>query len=110
MSDVANALMQGTVQRVTFRSQITPDYVYDPWSTVPTAPPSAGQAWLMNFIRPSVQVDTLAGPLVFEPYGPPTADYGLLVAAGGVATLVGAVFMIGWIARFTKKSNPRRRR
>lgn len=101
MSDIMGSAAKSLVTRATFRSQITPDYSYDPWA--PSAPPSDGQAWLMNFVKPSVTLETAAGPIVIEPYGTPTENYGLPVAVGGVATIIGLVFMIGWIARLTKK-------
>lgn len=100
MSDVLNAALQGTVRKVTFRSQVTPDYVYDPFA--PSAPPSEGQSWLMNFIRPEVTVETIAGPVVVAPYGTPEHDYGLALALGSVAGLVGVVMLISAIARATK--------
>lgn len=94
------AMLQGTVQGVTVRSQVTPDYTYDPWA--PSPPPTEGQAWLMQLVKPEVILHTAGGDMSIAPYGPPTESYGLLAAAGGVATLVGAIMLIGWIARATK--------
>lgn len=100
MSDLVDAALQSTVRKVTFRSQVTPDYTYDPWA--PSAPPAQGQAWLMNFVRPEVTVDTVAGPIVIAPYGAPEHDYGLALGLGAAASLVGIVMLISAIARATK--------
>lgn len=101
MPEVLNSLLQGSVRKVTFRSQLTPPYEYDPWS--PSPPPSESQSWLMDLVKPEVIVDTAAGPISIAPYGVPEADYSILAAAGAVATLVGAVVAIGWVARATRR-------
>jgi len=102
ITSIASSLARSMVKGVTVRSQVTPDYTYDPWATSPEPPP--GNSWLMNFVKPEVTIDTGPDsvPIVVAPYGTPTENYIPQVAIGGVAALVGAVMLIVWIARATK--------
>ena len=101
MSNVLDAALKASVQRVTFRSQVTPDYSYDPFA--PSAPPSEGHGWLMGFIKPEITVETAAGPIVIAPYGSPTANYAPLAAAGGIATIVGGAYLFWKVAQWAKR-------
>ena len=82
--NAAGAVGAKAVDRVTIRSQVTPELTYDP-----TAP--GGQArepsWVMELVRPEIVLHTPAGPMAFAPYGPPKRNYfPLAVAAGVVGT------------------------
>jgi hypothetical protein len=96
---LVSSLAQGAVKSVTFRSQVTPDYTYDPWAPAPPPPPDEGSGWLMNFVKPAVTIETAMGPVEVAPYGEPTENYGQVVLAGGLAALVGVIVLIGWLAR-----------
>ncbi len=93
----STGLLSAVVQGVTFRSQITPPYRYDPNAPAPPADPASG--WLMQFVKPAIDIETPGGPVTFAPYGEPTQDYYPLVAVGGIATLVGIVVLIGWLGK-----------
>jgi len=58
---------------VTFKSQLTPDFTYDP--NAPSSPPSGGASWLMKLIKPAAYVVTPLGTVPVEPYGQPTENY-----------------------------------
>lgn len=93
-------LFSGLVRGVTFRSQVTPDYTYDP--SAPSAPPESGggpAAWLMPLVKPAFYLDTPAGPVTIAPYGEPTENYASAIAVGGILTLVGVIAAIAWVAR-----------
>ncbi len=95
-----SSVAKGMVKSVTFRSQVTPDYTYDPWA--PSPPPQEGSGWLMELVKPSVEVQTSAGPVLIEPYGTPTENYGPVVAVGALGALAAAVYAVWWVARATK--------
>ncbi len=98
----ASALAKGLVKSVTVRSQITPDYTYDPWAPVPEAPPGGGGSFLMDLVKPEITVETSAGPVAIAPYGAPTENYVPHVVFGGLAAVIGAFMLVVWIARATK--------
>ena len=95
--DFALAAARGLVRGVTFRSQVTPEFTYNPWA--PGPPPAEGQSLIMDLAKPTLVIDTTAGPVVIAPAGEATRNYFPLVAAGTIAALVGAVVLVGWIAR-----------
>ena len=101
-ANLLESAAQSVVKSATFRSQLTPTFTWDPWSPTPPAPPGGGSGWLMEIVKPAVDIETQLGPVTIAPYGEPTEEYGTLAAVGGLATLVGVVFLIGWIARVTK--------
>jgi hypothetical protein len=99
MASIAS-LISGSVQGVTFRSQVTPDYTYDPNAPAPAEPQSS---WLMQLVKPEVTLQTPLGPMRVAPYGVPTQDYFPILVIGGIALLVGAFTLAGWIGRVTAK-------
>ncbi len=93
----STGLLSAVVQGVTFRSQITPPYRYDPNAPAPPADPASG--WLMQLVKPAIDIETPGGPVTFAPYGYPEQDFSVFVAAGLLAAVVGTIVLIGWAAR-----------
>jgi len=100
MSDLASSFAKSMVKTVTVRSQVTPDYTYDPWAPSPEAPPA--DSWLMNLVKPEVTIQTSGAPIVVAPYGTPTENYIPHALFGGAAAVIGTIMLIVWIARATK--------
>lgn len=102
LTNIASSLARSMVKGVTIRSQVTPDFTYDPWAPTPPAPPGGGGSWLMEFVKPEITIETGEQPIVIAPYGTPTENYMPHAIFGGIAALVGVVMLIGLIARATK--------
>lgn len=97
-------LLQPLIGQVTFRSQVTPDFTYDPWAPAAEGPPPEGATWIMNLIRPAVILEPRGGEAyAIAPYGHPEEDYTPYLVFAGIAAVVGAIVLIGWIARKTSK-------
>jgi hypothetical protein len=93
VSSLVGNLAQSTFQRVTIRSQITPDYTYNP--NAPTAKTSGFGEWVLkNLVRPSIVVQTPAGPVQLAPYGEPKINLFPLLVLG----TLGAVGGVGYLA------------
>lgn len=99
ISDVARGLARGSVRNVTFRSQISPDFTYDPNEPIPPGRGGFGQV-LMSIVKPEVDVDTAAGRITMAPWGRPTLP--LFPLAVGVVLLGGAA-VAGLIVRGLRK-------
>lgn len=90
-------LARSMVKDVTFRSQVTPDYTWDPFAPAPPREQGGFFSWLTaEVIKPAVYVRTPGGIVPAELYGPPRENYLPVVAAGttlvalaGVATVFG---------------------
>jgi hypothetical protein len=101
-SSITSAVAKGLVKGVTIRSQVTPDVYYDPWAPPSQEPESPLVKAVMEFVKPSIMIDTATGPIVYEPAGPPTENNIPIVVLGGIALIVGAVTLIGAVARATR--------
>ncbi len=99
----AQSAAQSMIQGVTFRSTITPAYTYDPWAQASGAAPARGGFDPLSFLKPTFDVQTPAGPITIAPYGDPgDTNYLPFLAVGALATAIGVVVLIGWIARKIK--------
>ena len=99
ISDVASGIARGSVKSVTFRSQISPDYSYDPNAPIRPGGGGFGQI-LMQIVKPEVEVDTAAGRVSMAPWGKPTLP--LFPLAVGVVIL-GAAAVAGLVVRGLRK-------
>ena len=98
MSKAASSVATRAISRVTIRSQITPDYDFDPSVSSKPQPKSGIGNAIMGLIRPAVYVETPAGTIRAEPWGPPKSNYlPAIVVAGGVVVLAffGASYLLG---------------
>jgi len=96
MSAVGN-IISGSVSRVTFKSQLTPDFEYDP--SAPSSPPSGGGSWLLKLVKPAAYVETPLGVVPVEPYGTPTEDYFPFLVTALALVAVGFAWLIRRAAR-----------
>jgi len=81
------------VSKVRVRSQLAPEFEYDP--NIPT-PPDAKPNWLLTLAKPEITLDTPGGPMVIAPYGTPERQYGVPFVMGlGAFTLIG-IFATGY--------------
>jgi hypothetical protein len=103
LSSIASSIAKGYARTVTFRSQVTPDYTYDPWAPSPPQPPSSTTNWLMDIVKPEITLHGDLGDVVIAPYGTPTENYVPYILLGTAAMVVGSIAIIAWIARATKK-------
>lgn len=103
LQNFATSFAKSMVKSVTVRSQVTPDFTYDPWAPTPEQPPGGGGSWLMEIIKPEITIEGGEQPIVIAPYGTPTENYMPHALFGSAAALVGVVMLIIWIARATKK-------
>jgi hypothetical protein len=100
LMELVGNITNSAVRKVEFRTQVTPDYVYDPRAPSQPAPPGNGLSTLvMKFLKPTVVVDTVAGPVVVAPYGTAQNNYFVPLLVGAGILVVGLVAGIGWIAR-----------
>jgi hypothetical protein len=92
LATFAGNMATSTFRSVTIRSQITPDFTYDP--NAPTRPASGLSEWVLkNIIRPTVEVQTPAGPVQLAPYGPPRFNLFPLLVIGSVAFAGGVGYL-----------------
>ena len=94
-----SSLGKGAVKTVEFRSTITPAYKYNPWGAKTDAPPSP----IMKLLKPTVVLDTVAGPVTLAPYGEPKRNLFPVIVVAGVLLVVGTVYAISYVARRTAK-------
>lgn len=87
---VAEAAMTAAMPRMTFRSQVSPDYTYDPRLPAGGAEPSLA----LQVMKPAVILHTPAGDVTYAPYGKPKLNLFPLMV---VLTVAGAG-AIGWYA------------
>jgi hypothetical protein len=81
------------VRKIRVRSQLAPDFEYDPHAA---APPNPQPNWLLTLAKPEITLDTPSGPMVIAPYGTPEHQYGIpFVTAIGAFTLIG-IFATGY--------------
>ena len=67
--DILSGAGKALVKGISVRSQLAPDFTFDPWA--PT-PPGAKPNWILSLAKPEVTIDTPNGPVVIAPYGTPT--------------------------------------
>lgn len=99
IGDVAAGVARGSIKTVTFRSQISPAYSYDPNQPSRSTGGGFGQV-LMQIVKPEVVVDTAAGQVSMAPWGKPNANFFPL--ALGVVLLGGAA-LAGLVVRGIRK-------
>lgn len=99
MSNIFSEIAKETVKGVRFRSQLTPEYSYDPWAASPPRTEPGVADWIMRQIKPEVTIETAGGPITVAPYGAPTEDLKPKAAVIAGLTVLGVVTAIGWIAR-----------
>ena len=87
-------LLQSSIKKVKVRTQLTQEFVYDPWA--PAGAPSEGENWLMNFIKPEIVVETSAGDVPLAPRGTPERDYSFVPFVGAGLMVIGLVTVIRW--------------
>jgi hypothetical protein len=97
-SDLLASVGKQSVQSVTFRSQVTPEFEFDPWAQQ-QEPPVEGESMLMKLVKPSFVLNTAGGPVEIAPYGTPTGNYFPLLLGAAALMAVGAIVGIGYIAR-----------
>lgn len=98
IAKAASSVATRAINRVTIRSQITPDYDFDPSASSKPAPRGGIGNVLMGLIRPAVYVETPAGTIRAEPWGVPQSNYlPALLVVGGVVVLAvfGGVYLLG---------------
>lgn len=86
------------VGEVTLRTQISPPVTFDPFAPTPSAAPTNP---LLSLLRPEVTVRAPDGStaLVVAPYGHPTGNYLPWLLVGVAAFVLGAVALVGLVAR-----------
>lgn len=98
LSKAASSVATRAISRVTIRSQITPDYDFDPSVSSKPAPKGGIGNVLMGLIRPAVYVETPAGTIRAEPWGSPQSNYlpALAIVVGiGALAVFGGVYLLG---------------
>jgi hypothetical protein len=89
---LASSAASSAFRSVTIQSQITPDYTYDP--NAPARPPSGFSEWVLkNLVRPTIVVQTAAGPVQFAPYGTPKVNLFPLLVIGTLAAMAGVGYL-----------------
>jgi hypothetical protein len=87
-----SAAAKAAVRDVTLRTQITPDWVYNP-SAPPVKENSFSAWWNRVVVRPSMIINTPAGPVEYAPYGKPKINlFPLIVLGTAAAAAVGGYF------------------
>lgn len=101
--DLINAVAPALVGPIRVRSNLNADWplTLDPFhGHDEAAPPSV----LLALLKPEIRVDLPTGPVVYAPYGTPTANYAPLLAAGAGLLVVALVGVGGVLGRFTRPS------
>jgi len=78
-------------------------------SNQPTAPPSTGNSitdTILQFLQPSITVQTPAGPIQYAPYGPPTVDYSGYILAFTVFGAAASAVLTMWILKRAFEGKP----
>jgi len=99
MSDPASLLQQVTasaVHEITLRSQITPTFSYSPPAEPSEPEPDRPPSLLLRLIKPEVTIDTVAGPYVIAPYGPPERNLTPVFLIAGGFMLFGIYSFARW--------------
>lgn len=92
-TDLVRGIGKATVKSVTVRSQIAPQFSFDPFAETP---PDAKPNWILNLVKPEITLDTVNGPIVIAPYGTPERQYGIPIAAVLGGFLIMGVFATGY--------------
>ncbi len=90
MPNPLSMLPQGVIRRVTVKSSLTPAVSFDPNAADPGDRSPSGEGpvgFLLGFLRPAAYVETAAGEITVEPYGPPFDLGPLTVVISGVLML-----------------------
>jgi hypothetical protein len=101
--ELLSAIGPALVGPIRLRSNLNADWplTVDPFhGREEGAPPSM----LLALLKPEIRVDLPTGPVVYAPYGTPTADYAPLLAAGAGLLVVAVLGFGGVIGRFARPS------
>lgn len=90
----AASVLASAVERVTIRTQATPELTWRPGAAPAEQGGGGVGAWLLGIIKPDVEVRTAFGTVRVAPYGQATRTYWPIVAAGTVVVGGGAVYLI----------------
>lgn len=84
-----NAYGASLIPTVTFRSQMSPEVVYDP--DAPKKTPNPLVKAILRLVKPAIYVKTPINTIVHEPFGKPTTNYLAPVVLGalGIAAFIG---------------------
>lgn len=109
-ADLFSSVTARAIQDITFRSQVTPDFSYQPTHTPPGPPgpqgppgppappePAAPRNVLMELVKPEVTIQSVAGPMTFAPYGTPTRNYVPLFYVFTGLAVYGAYHLAKWV-------------
>ena len=101
MAAIAPSALAALVGPIRFRSNLNVDrpISIDPFTSRRATSP---RSTLLSLLKPEIEVDLASGPVVFAPYGVPTADYAPLLVAGTGLLVVTILGIGGTIGRFAR--------